>query len=76
MRGSDTAELIFDNCFVPENNILGQLDKGVHVLMSGLDYERAVLAGGSLGIMQGCMDIVVPYVKERCNLKKGWQIFS
>ena len=70
MRGSDTAELIFDNCFVPENNILGQIDKGVHVLMSGLDYERAVLAGGSLGIMQGCMDIVVPYVKERVQFKK------
>ena len=69
MRGSDTAELIFDNCFVPEKNILGQLDKGVHVLMSGLDYERAVLAG-SLGIMQGCMDIVVPYVKERVQFKK------
>lgn len=65
MRGSDTCELVFDNCEVPEENVLGEVGKGVNVLMSGLDYERAVLAAGPLGIMQACMDIVVPYVHER-----------
>jgi isovaleryl-CoA dehydrogenase len=65
MRGSNTCELVFQDCEVPEQNILGGLNKGVVVLMSGLDYERAVLAGGPLGIMQACMDVVVPYVHER-----------
>jgi isovaleryl-CoA dehydrogenase len=65
MRGSDTCELIFQDCEVPEENVLGEVGKGVNVLMSGLDYERAVLAAGPLGIMQACMDIVVPYVHER-----------
>lgn len=65
MRGSNTCELVFDNCEVPEENVLGGVGKGVEVLMSGLDYERSVLAGGPLGIMQSCMDIVVPYVHER-----------
>ncbi len=65
MRGSPTCELIFDNCEVPEENVLGDLNKGVRVLMSGLDYERAVLAAGPLGIMQACMDQVVPYLHER-----------
>ncbi len=65
MRGSDTAELVFEDCEVPAENILGGLGKGVNVLMSGLDYERAVLAAGSLGIMQACMDAVVPYVHDR-----------
>jgi isovaleryl-CoA dehydrogenase len=65
MRGSDTAELVFDNCEVPEENVLGQVGHGVNVLMSGLDYERAVLAAGPLGIMQACMDVVLPYVHER-----------
>jgi len=65
MRGSDTAELVFDNCEVPEENVLGDVGKGVNVLMSGLDYERAVLAAGPLGIMQACMDVVLPYVHER-----------
>ncbi|HJW41529.1 MAG TPA: isovaleryl-CoA dehydrogenase [Rhizomicrobium sp.] len=65
MRGSDTAELVFEDCEVPEENILGGEGKGVNVLMSGLDYERAVLAAGSLGIMQACMDAVVPYVHDR-----------
>ncbi|MEO0618267.1 MAG: isovaleryl-CoA dehydrogenase [Pseudomonadota bacterium] len=65
MRGSDTCELIFENCDVPEENILGELNGGVRVLMSGLDYERAVLAAGPLGIMQACLDAVVPYVHER-----------
>ena len=65
MRGSSTAELVFEDCEVPEENILGKLNEGVRVLMSGLDYERAVLAGGPLGIMQACMDAVVPYIHER-----------
>ncbi len=65
MRGSNTCELVFEDCEVPEENILGGLGKGVNVLMSGLDYERAVLAAGPLGIMQACMDVVVPYVHER-----------
>ncbi len=65
MRGSDTCELVFENCEVPEENVLGGVGKGVKVLMSGLDYERAVLAAGPLGIMQACMDMVVPYVHER-----------
>jgi isovaleryl-CoA dehydrogenase len=67
MRGSNTCELVFENCMVPEENILGQLNQGVKVLMSGLDYERTVLAAGPLGIMQACMDIVLPYVHERCQ---------
>ena len=65
MRGSDTCELVFQDCEVPEENVLGKLDQGVKVLMSGLDYERAVLAGGALGIMQAAMDVVIPYVHER-----------
>ncbi|MDF1735538.1 MAG: isovaleryl-CoA dehydrogenase [Minwuia sp.] len=65
MRGSDTGELVFEDCEVPEENILGGLGQGARVLMSGLDYERAVLAGGPLGIMQSCMDVVMPYVHER-----------
>ena len=65
MRGSDTGELVFEDCEVPEENVLGAVGKGVNVLMSGLDYERAVLAGGPTGIMQACMDVVMPYVHER-----------
>ncbi|SIS86342.1 isovaleryl-CoA dehydrogenase [Insolitispirillum peregrinum] len=65
MRGSNTCELVFEDCEVPEENILGALNGGVRVLMSGLDYERAVLAAGPLGIMQACMDVVVPYVHDR-----------
>ncbi|HEX6980539.1 MAG TPA: isovaleryl-CoA dehydrogenase [Alphaproteobacteria bacterium] len=65
MRGSNTCELVFQDCEVPEENVLGQPNKGVHVLMSGLDYERAVLAAGPCGIMQACMDVVIPYVHER-----------
>ncbi|WP_281016030.1 MULTISPECIES: isovaleryl-CoA dehydrogenase [unclassified Minwuia] len=65
MRGSDTGELVFEDCEVPEENILGGLGQGARVLMSGLDYERAVLAGGPLGIMQACMDVVMPYVHDR-----------
>jgi isovaleryl-CoA dehydrogenase len=65
MRGSNTCELIFSDCEVPEANILGSLHGGVKVLMSGLDYERAVLAAGPIGIMQACMDVVLPYVHDR-----------
>ena len=65
MRGSDTSELVFDGCEVPQENVLGAVGNGVNVLMSGLDYERAVLAAGPLGIMQACMDVVMPYVHER-----------
>jgi len=65
MRGSNTCELVFDGCEVPEENVLGVAGKGVEVLMSGLDYERAVLAAGPLGIMQACLDAVIPYVHER-----------
>jgi isovaleryl-CoA dehydrogenase len=65
MRGSDTCELIFDNCEVPFENVLGEEGRGAQVLMSGLDYERVVLSGGPLGIMAACLDIVVPYVHDR-----------
>ena len=65
MRGSDTCELVFDGCEVPEANVLGKLGGGVNVLMSGLDYERLVLSGGPIGIMQACMDVVIPYLHER-----------
>ncbi|WP_428394298.1 acyl-CoA dehydrogenase family protein [Lichenicoccus sp.] len=65
MRGSDTAELVFEDCDVPAENIIGKEGQGAAILMSGLDYERAVLAGGPLGIMQACLDCVLPYVRER-----------
>jgi isovaleryl-CoA dehydrogenase len=65
MRGSNTCELVFDECEVPQENVLGAVGQGVNVLMSGLDYERAVLAGGPVGIMQACLDVVLPYVHER-----------
>jgi isovaleryl-CoA dehydrogenase len=65
MRGSHTGELVFEDCEVPAENVLGGLGKGVNVLMSGLDFERTVLSGGPLGIMQACMDVVVPYIHDR-----------
>ena len=65
MRGSDTAELVFDDCVVPADNVMGEVGRGVQILMSGLDYERAVLAAGPLGIMQACLDVVLPYVRDR-----------
>jgi isovaleryl-CoA dehydrogenase len=65
MRGSNTCELVFEDCEVPEENVLSTVGRGVNVLMSGLDYERAVLAAGPIGIMQACMDVVMPYVHER-----------
>ncbi|RYF88766.1 MAG: isovaleryl-CoA dehydrogenase, partial [Caulobacteraceae bacterium] len=71
MRGSDTAELVFEDCEVPEENIMGPLNGGVGVLMSGLDYERAVLSAGPLGIMQACLDVVLPYVRDRKQFGKA-----
>lgn len=65
MRGSDTCELVFDNCHVPKKNILGTINHGIGVLMSGLNYERVILAAGPVGIMQACMDAVMPYIHER-----------
>ncbi len=65
MRGSDTCELVFEDCAVPEENVLGAVGEGVRILMSGLDYERLVLSAGPLGIMQACMDVVMPYIHER-----------
>ena len=70
MRGSDTAELVFEDCEVPAENIMGPLNEGVRVLMSGLDYERAVLSAGPIGIMQACLDVVLPYVRERKQFGK------
>ncbi len=65
MRGSSTSELVFQNCEVPEENVLGEVGQGVRVLMSGLDFERLVLAGGPIGLMQSCLDVVIPYVHQR-----------
>jgi isovaleryl-CoA dehydrogenase len=71
MRGSDTAELVFEDCEVPEENVMGPVGGGAGVLMSGLDYERAVLAAGPLGVMQACLDVVLPYVRERKQFGKA-----
>ena len=71
MRGSNTSELIFENCAVPEENILGNIGEGTAILMSGLDYERVVLAAGPLGIMAAALDIVVPYLHERKQFGKS-----
>ncbi|KFL45722.1 isovaleryl-CoA dehydrogenase [Sphingobium sp. SA2] len=76
MRGSPTAELIFDDCEVPEDNIMGALNGGVGILMSGLDYERTVLAGIQLGIMQACLDTVIPYVRDRKQFGKAIGTFQ
>jgi isovaleryl-CoA dehydrogenase len=65
MRGSDTCELVFEDCEVPAENVLGEVGRGARVLMSGLDYERVVLAGGPLGIMRACLEAVLPYMHER-----------
>jgi isovaleryl-CoA dehydrogenase len=70
MRGSDTGELVFEDCEVPEENVMGPIGGGAGVLMSGLDYERTVLAAGPLGIMQACLDVVLPYVRERKQFGK------
>jgi isovaleryl-CoA dehydrogenase len=71
MRGSNTCELVFENVEVPVENVLGQENGGVRVLMSGLDYERVVLSGGPTGIMQACMDLIVPYIHERKQFDKS-----
>lgn len=71
MRGSDTCELVFEDCEVPEENLMGPLGKGVGILMSGLDYERTVLSAGSIGIMQACLDVVLPYAHERKQFGKA-----
>ncbi|MCC5014099.1 MULTISPECIES: isovaleryl-CoA dehydrogenase [unclassified Legionella] len=71
MRGSNTCELVFDNCEVPAKNVLGEVNKGVRVLMSGLDYERTVLAAGPVGIMQACLDVVLPYIHERKQFEQA-----
>jgi isovaleryl-CoA dehydrogenase len=79
MRGSPTAELVFDDCEIPEENVVGPINGGVGVLMSGLDYERAVLAGIGLGLMQACLDTVIPYVRERKQFGKaigGFQLMQ
>jgi isovaleryl-CoA dehydrogenase len=71
MRGSDTCELVFEDCEVPVENVMGNIGDGVKILMSGLDYERAVLAGGPIGIMRACMDVVIPYIHERRQFGKA-----
>jgi isovaleryl-CoA dehydrogenase len=76
MRGSDTCELVFEDCEVPEENVLGSVGGGVNVLMSGLDYERVVLAAGPLGIMQSCMDVVLPYLHDRKQFGKSIGTFQ
>ena len=70
LRGSPTCELVFDDCFVPDENVMGPTHGGVGVLMSGLDYERVVLAGMQIGIIQACLDVVIPYVRERKQFGK------
>lgn len=76
MRGSDTCELVFQDCFVPEDNVMGGVGRGVNVLMSGLDYERVVLSGGPLGIMRACLDAVLPYIHEREQFGKAIGTFQ
>jgi len=71
MRGSDTCELVFEDCEVPAENVVGRLGEGVKILMSGLDYERAVLAAGPLGIMRACLDVVIPYIHDRRQFGKA-----
>jgi isovaleryl-CoA dehydrogenase len=76
MRGSNTCELVFENCRIPAGQLMGPLNGGTQVLMSGLDYERAVLAGGPLGIMQSCLDVVLPYVHERTQFGEAIGMFQ
>lgn len=76
MRGSDTCELVFQDCFVPEENVMGGIGRGVNVLMSGLDYERVVLSGGPLGIMRASLDVVLPYIHEREQFGKAIGTFQ
>ncbi|XP_057755431.1 isovaleryl-CoA dehydrogenase, mitochondrial-like [Arachis stenosperma] len=76
MRGSDTCELLFENCLVPEENVLGKVGKGVYVMMAGLDLERLVLAAGPLGIMQAYLDVILPYVRQREQFSRPIGNFS
>lgn len=76
MRGSNTCELVFQDCEVPEENVLGDVGKGARVLMSGLDYERVVLSGGPLGIMQACLDVVIPYIHDRKQFDQSIGMFQ
>jgi len=76
MRGSNTCELVFENCEVPSENVLGETNKGVYVLMSGLDFERLVLAAGPVGLMQSCMDAVLPYTHQRKQFGKPIATFQ
>lgn len=76
MRGSSTSELVFENCFIPEENVLGHVNEGVGVLMSGLDYERLILAGGPVGLMQACLDLVLPYVHARQQFNQAIGTFQ
>ena len=76
MRGSNTCELVFENCEVPRENLLGHLNGGVKVLMSGLDYERTILAAGPVGIMQACLDVVLPYCHERKQFNQSIGTFQ
>jgi isovaleryl-CoA dehydrogenase len=76
MRGSNTCELVFDNCQVPKENVLGEVNGGVKVLMKGLDFERVVLAAGPVGIMRACLDVVLPYVTERKQFGKALSEFQ
>lgn len=76
MRGSDTCALVFNNCRVPQENILGEINKAISILMSGLDYERLVLGGGPLGLMQACLDVILPYVHKRKQFKKSISEFQ
>ena len=71
MRGSNTCELVFDHCMVPLENVLCAENKGIQILMSGLDYERVILSGGPVGIMQSCLDHVLPYIRERKQFGKA-----
>lgn len=76
MRGSNTSELVFENCIVPKENLVGKEGDGVYILMTGLDYERVVLSGGPLGLMQAALDVVVPYVQERKQFGKSLSDFQ
>lgn len=76
MRGSNTAQLIFEDCLIPKENLLGERNQGLSILMSGLDYERAILAAGPLGIMQACMDLVLPYVNSRQQFQRPLASFE
>lgn len=76
MRGSGTCELVFEDCFIPKSALVGEEGRGVYILMTGLDYERVVLAGGPLGIMQACLDVAIPYVQQRHQFNQALANFQ